>query len=96
MPCTYNSSEGRLELWQKSKNTNHLFDSELEQTNFFFFSFLFLIFGMTKLGPVFTVLNLMDVLYRWRHGALGLVVFNMFHLESQNVSAGRWLRNHLV
>ena len=49
---------------------------------------------MAKLGPVFTVLNLMDVLYRWRHRALGLVVFNMFHLESQNVSVGKCLRNH--
>lgn len=73
---TCSSSEGRMERWQNSRNTNHLLlDSELVKTKpiFLFCYFLFLTFRMTQLGLVCTVLNLMNTVYRWRHKALFFV-----------------------
>lgn len=67
---TCSSSEGRMERWQNSRNTNHLLlDSELVKAKpiFLFCYFLFLTVRTTQLGVACTVLNLMNTLYRWRH-----------------------------
>lgn len=77
-------SEERLELWQKSGNTNHLLSVWLwvrAELIFFPCYLLFLTFRVTPHGPVSIVLDLTNALYRWRHRALVLVVVNVFHWE---------------
>lgn len=45
VPCMCNSSEGRLELWQQSKNTNHLLFASVRANQFF----LLVIFSFSHL-----------------------------------------------